>query len=123
MFLDVIDFSEAPDPRIVRSQGIYGVLAEPELDGQLLAEHCDLDVLFVRRRTEPDQVEQAADEQEGDLTSHPDDPGRCASPLLTHQILSLHPTASFETRNGMSSSSTLGATIAVPRVLRANGEP
>jgi citrate lyase subunit beta/citryl-CoA lyase len=61
--------------------------------GQLVAEHRDLDVLFVRRRTEPDQVEHAADEQEGDLTGHPDDPGRCASPLLTHQILSLHPTA------------------------------
>jgi hypothetical protein len=57
-----------------------------------VAEHGDLDVLLVGRRPEPEQVEQAADEQEGDLTGHPDDPGRCASPLLRHQILSLHPT-------------------------------
>jgi hypothetical protein len=54
-----------------------------------VAEHGDLNVLFVGRGPEPEKVEQAADEQEGDLTGHPHDPGRCASPLLRYQILSL----------------------------------
>ena len=44
-----------------------------------------------RAWTEPEQVEEAADDQEGNLTGHPDDIGSCASPLLRHQILSLHP--------------------------------
>jgi hypothetical protein len=56
-----------------------------------VAEHDDLDVLLVGRRTEPQRAEQASDEQEGDLTGRPDDPGRSASPLLRHQILSVHP--------------------------------
>jgi hypothetical protein len=57
-----------------------------------VAEHGDLDVLFVRRRAEPEKVQQASDDQEGDLTGHPDDPGTCVSTLLRRQILSLHPT-------------------------------
>ena len=54
-------------------------------------EHGDLDVLLVGRGAEPDQVEQAADDQEANLTGHPDDIGSYASALLRHQILSLHP--------------------------------
>ena len=60
-----------------RSAGEYrGRTTWRRSDRQLVAEHGDLDVLFVRRRTEPEKVEQASDEQEGDLTGHPDDPGR-----------------------------------------------
>jgi hypothetical protein len=60
--------------------------------GQLVAEHGDLHVLFVRRRPEPEQVEHASDDQEGDLTGHPDDLAERALRLLRHQMLSLHPT-------------------------------
>jgi hypothetical protein len=49
---------------------------------QLVAEHGDLDVLFVRCWPEPEQVDQAADEQEGERTDHRNDPDSCAAPLL-----------------------------------------
>jgi hypothetical protein len=61
-----------------------------------VAEHGDLDILFVGRRPEPEQVEQPTDEQEGDLTGHPDDSGRCAALLLRRQILGLHPSRQFD---------------------------
>ena len=44
--------------------------------GQLVAEHGDLDVLLVRRRAEPEEVKEPADEQEGDRTTHAEDLGR-----------------------------------------------
>ena len=54
--------------------------------GQLVAEHCDLKVLLVGRGAEPEKVEEAPDDQEGDLTGHPDDPGTPRHPLLRQQI-------------------------------------
>jgi hypothetical protein len=47
-----------------------------------MTEHGDLHILLVGRRSEPEQVEEAADEQEGDWASHVQDRDRCAGPLL-----------------------------------------
>jgi hypothetical protein len=61
-------------------------------------QHCveiaHLDVLLVEHQAEPEHVEKRANEQEGDRTSHHDDPGTCESPLLRGQFLRLHPSRS-----------------------------
>ena len=45
-------------------------------NGQLVAEHRDLDVFLVWRRAEPQEVKEPADEQEGERAAHGDDLGR-----------------------------------------------
>jgi hypothetical protein len=56
-----------------------------------VAQHDDLNVLLVGRRPEPEWVEHAADQQEGERTDDRDDPDNYAAPLLKPQILRLHP--------------------------------
>jgi hypothetical protein len=47
-----------------------------------MAQDGDLDILFVERWSEPEQVKEPADKQEGDRTHHLGDLGRCAAALL-----------------------------------------
>jgi len=76
------------------SGGVAGPSHLSAQHGQLVTEHRDLDVLLVRRRTEPEEVKEPADEQEGDRTAHAEDLCRAASSLLGPRILSVHPTGS-----------------------------
>jgi hypothetical protein len=60
-------------------------------NGELVAEHGDLDVFLVRRRAKLEEVQEPANKQERDRAAHGDDPCRCAESLLRGRILSLHP--------------------------------
>ena len=58
---------------------------------ELMAEYRDLDVLLVRARSESNQIEQLANEQESDRTTHSEDRGRCTAVLISGRIARLHP--------------------------------
>jgi hypothetical protein len=60
-----------------------------------VTEHGDLDVFLVRRRAEPEEVKEPADEQEGDRTTHAGDLARSAESLLRPRILSVRLSGSW----------------------------
>jgi hypothetical protein len=62
-------------------------------DAELMAEYRDLDVLLVRARSESNRIEQLANEQESDRTTHSEDRGRCTAVLISGRIARLHPSA------------------------------
>src|ERR1039458_1273088 len=113
-----------PGWRVLAGQARQGVLAPfsdhlATKDAALMTEYRDLDVLLVRGRSQSNQIEQLANEQQGDRTTHSDDRGRCTAMMVSGRIVRLHPSGStgcsfsVATTSKPSFSTTSGTTTSI----------
>lgn len=76
------------------SGGVAGPSHLATQNCQLVTEQGDLDVLLVRRRAEPEKVQELANQHQRDRAAHLADCGTSTNLLLRAQILRLHPSGS-----------------------------